>query len=118
MTKDSHMNLEQIIHVQSRLTEAEFNLNAFMQLVAEEMQTLTPATGAVVELVDNDEMVYRAATGTVASHVGLRLKIENSISGLCVRNNTILRSDDTEKDPRVNRDACRKVSARSLVVAP
>ena len=42
--------LTQIIKTQSRLTEAEFNLNAFMQLVAEQMHILTPATGAVVEL--------------------------------------------------------------------
>lgn len=110
--------LIKIIHTQSLLTEAEFNLNAFMQLVVEQMQELTPASGAVIELIDGDEMVYRAATGTVAAYVGLRLKIKNSISGLCVSSNAVLSSDDTESDSRVNLEACRKVSARSLIVTP
>ncbi len=110
--------LNQIINTQSCLAEADFNLQEFMQLIVLQMQKLTPATGVVVELVEGDEMVYRAASGTVADYVGLRLKIENSISGLCIRENEILRSDDTELDPRVNLEACRKVKARSLVVTP
>jgi GAF domain-containing protein len=110
--------LNQIINTQSCLAEADFNLQAFMQLTVDQMQKLTPATGVVVELADGDEMVYRAASGTVANYVGLRLKIENSISGLCIRTNKILRSNDTEIDSRVNIEACRKVEARSLIVAP
>lgn len=110
--------LTQIIKTQSRLAEANFDLNAFMQLAAEQMQLLTPATGVVIELVEEDKMVYRAAVGTVAAHIGLRLNTLGSISGLCVSNNEILRSDDTETDSRVNLEACRKLGARSLVVAP
>jgi len=117
LTKNIEL-LNQIIRTQACLTQVDFNLQMFMQLVAEQMHILTPATGAVVELVDGDDMVYRAVTGSVSAHLGLRLKRENSISGLCVKNNTVLKSDDTEIDQRVNRDACRKVQARSLVVAP
>lgn len=117
-SKENNTHLNQIIKTQAKLAEADFNFDAFMQLVVEQMQSLTPATGVVVELVEGDEMVYRAAIGTVVDYVGFRLKIQNSISGLCVLNNEVLRSDDTEKDSRVNVEACRKVGARSLVVAP
>lgn len=110
--------LNQIISIQSCLAEANFDVNAFMELVVNQMQLLTPASGVVIEIAENDEMVYRAATGTVKNHVGLRLKMENSISGLCVRTQQVLCSDDTEKDPRVNLEACRKVKARSMLVAP
>lgn len=110
--------LTKIIDIQSQLTEVDFNLNGFMQLVAEQIEYLTSATGAVVELIEGDEMVYRAATGTVSEYLGLRLKITNSISGLCISTNSILLSEDTETDSRVNLEACRKVSARSLIVAP
>lgn len=111
-------HLNQIILTQSRLAEANFNLDDFMQLVVEQVQNLTRSIGVVVELVDGDDMVYRAATGTVKTHVGLHLPQKNSISGLCVREKKILRSDDTETDKRVNIEACRRVHARSLVVAP
>lgn len=110
--------LTQVIRTQARLASADFDLSAFLNLVVQQMQKLTPATGVVVELVEKDEMVYRAATGTVAAYIGLRLKIIGSISGLCVKTRKILHSPDTEKDKRVNVEACRKVKARSLVVAP
>lgn len=111
-------HLNEIIKTQSRLAMANFNINTFMNLVVDQMQQLTAATGVVIELVAGDEMVYRAATGTVAAHIGLRLPIASSISGLCVKTRKILHCNDTEEDPRVNKEACRKVQARSLVVAP
>ncbi|MBV9575592.1 MAG: GAF domain-containing protein, partial [Gammaproteobacteria bacterium] len=117
-SQDINYRLNRIIMVQSRLVSSNFNLDAFMDLIVHQMQDLTPATGVVIELVDGKEMVYRAATGTVASHIGMRLAIGNSISGLCVNSHKILSSNDTENDERVNKEACRKVGARSLVVTP
>lgn len=110
--------LDKIIKMQAAVAEANFDLEAFMQTVVREMQNLTPATGVVIELVEGDEMVYRAATGTVANHIGLRLPMSTSISGLCVHSKKVLYSEDTEHDSRVNLEACRRVNARSLVVAP
>jgi GAF domain-containing protein len=117
-TLDTKAKLELLVQTQKKLLDADFDLSSFMDLVVEEMQLLTPATGVVVELVEGDEMVYRAATGTVKDYIGLRLTIQGSISGLCVQKQEVLISNDTEKDPRVNVEACRRVSARSLVVAP
>lgn len=110
--------LNRIIKVQSLLASAGFNLKSFMQLAVNEMKTLTPATGVVIELVEGNEMVYKAATGTMKKYIGLRLKKNHSISGLCVQTQKILQSRDTEIDHRVNVEACRQVKARSLIVAP
>jgi GAF domain-containing protein len=104
--------------VKQQLLEGEFDLYQFMDLVVNQIQLLTGAAGVVVEIVDNDEMVYRAATGTVKEHLGLRLKINNSFSGLCVQTCEILLCHDTENDTRVNKTACRLVGARSMVVVP
>lgn len=111
-------HLNKVIEIQANLAGANFDVNQFMNLVVEQMQQLTPATGVVVELVEDHEMVYRAATGSVKEYIGLRLLRENSISGLCVKTKEVLLSNDTEVDDRVNAEACRKVGARSLVVAP
>jgi putative methionine-R-sulfoxide reductase with GAF domain len=110
--------LNKIVAIQQRLMSDNFDLDEFMNLIVNEIQTLTPATGVVIELADGDEMVYRAAVGYAESFLGLRLPLKNSISGLCVESNKILISEDTENDARVNLEACRKVKARSLVVAP
>jgi len=112
------VRLNEIITTQYMLAKAELDLDAFIALIVERMALLTPANGVVVEMVEDNEMVYRAATGTVAPYLGLRLKMDDSLSGLCVLSREVLSSNDTETDPRVNLDACRKVKARSMVVAP
>ncbi|WP_277874359.1 GAF domain-containing protein [Leptolyngbya sp. FACHB-8] len=79
---------------------------------------MTQATGAVVELLEGDELVYRAGSGAAADLIGLRIQRTTSLSGRCIAAKEILQSDDTETDPRVDRDACRRVGARSMVVVP
>lgn len=111
-------HLKKIITIQSYLANAKFDINEFINLVVSEVQNLTSATGVVIEMLRGTDIVYRAATGTVAKHVGLSIPVKNSISGLCLNEKKILYSRDTEQDQRVNLEACRKVNARSLVVAP
>jgi diguanylate cyclase (GGDEF)-like protein len=41
-----------------------------------------------------------------------------SLSGLCVKEGRVLRSDDTDDDPRVDAEACRRVNARSMLCVP
>lgn len=111
-------NLARIITTQTRLATAELDLELFLNLVAQQMQELTPASGAAVELLEGEDMVYRAACGSASSFVGLRLAAANSLSGLCVRSASVLMSPDTAQDPRVDQAACLKTGTASMVVAP
>lgn len=110
--------LQGLLEVQSLITEQGFDLDTFMQRVVDLAQSLTDAAGAVVELVEGEDMVYRRASGTIREYVGLRLVRAGSLSGLCVAQARVLRCDDTEEDPRVDRIACRKVGARSMICTP
>lgn len=118
--ENSNFDPDQLHHIKSRLAEGEddFDLMDFMDLVVTEVKRLTLATGVVIELVDGDELVCQAATGVVKDYIGFRLPIDSSFAGLCIRSRQVLYSDDTEQDPRVNVEACRKVGARSILVAP
>src|SRR5207248_8373028 len=89
-----------------------------VRVVLERAQRLTRANGAVVEVLDGDEVEYWAATGTAAAQVGLRLRASRSFSGLAVRLGRALCCEDSETDPRVDRDACRRVGLRSMIVVP
>lgn len=110
--------LSAIIDTQQAIANAKNDLVMVNTLVTERTRLLTGADGAVIEMAEGEEMVYRYASGTTAANLGLRLRIESSISGLCVRTGEILRCDDSELDPRVDREACRKVGCRSLIVVP
>lgn len=107
-----------IIKTQTEIAKLGLDLGSVMALVAERAQQLTSADGAVVELAEDDEMVYRAACGSAESQLGLRLKQAGSLSGLCVKTGKVLRCDNAETDTRVDRDACRRVGLLSMLVVP
>ena len=121
-TNESHeptsAQLLAIIRTQTEIAKLGLDLNGVMTLVAEEARAITKASGAVVELAEGDEMVYRAVAGAASGLLGLRLLRAASLSGLCVALAQGLRSDDTDDDPRVDREACRRVGIRSMVVMP
>src|SRR5690349_15723250 len=110
--------LQGVLEVQSLVTEAAFDLDAFAQRVVDLAETLTQAKGAVIELVEGDEMVYRYASRSFEQHRGLRLKRATSLSGLCVATGQVLRCDDAEDDPRVDKEASRRVGIRSMLCTP
>lgn len=88
------------------------------RIVAQVLVLVAAAEGATVELVHGDELVYVSCGGALAAHVGFRLRIEASFSGLSVRSGAVLRCDDSETDPRVDRNACRMVGAVSMLCVP
>ncbi|HEY3637286.1 MAG TPA: sensor domain-containing diguanylate cyclase [Rhizomicrobium sp.] len=110
--------LLEVIRTQTDIARLGLDLGGIMTLVTERAQALTGALAAAVELAEDDMMVYRAATGAAAGELGLRLKRDSSLSGLCVQSGQTLYCEDSETDPRVDRDACRRVGLRSMVVVP
>jgi diguanylate cyclase (GGDEF)-like protein len=111
-------DLARLVATQAAIATGPFELETVMTTVVERAQELTGATAAVIELPDGDDLVYRAAAGTAVAHLGLRLPLATAISGRALRTRQALVSGDTENDSRVDRDACRRVGARSLVVVP
>lgn len=107
-----------IIHTQSEIAKLGLDLGSVMQLVVIHALQLVRADGAVIELAEEGEMVYRAASGIAASQLELRLSVNTSLSGLCVRTGEVQRCDDAELDSRADQAACRKVGLRSMLVVP
>jgi GAF domain-containing protein len=110
--------LAAIAATRDELASGVFDADAAMKLVARQAQFLTDARGAVVELLEGNELVYRAATGTAARSLGLRVESRKSMSGLCFHSQQVMRCDDTDKDDRVDKAACRWVGIRSMVLVP
>lgn len=95
------------------------NLDAVMNAVVQGALALAPhVDGAVIEMRDGDEMVYQAAAGSSAPHVGLRLNVESSFSGLCITQGRPLICADSKTDERVDQEACRRVGIASMLAVP
>nr|WP_321467385.1 sensor domain-containing diguanylate cyclase [uncultured Desulfobulbus sp.] len=107
-----------VIRMQTKIAKMGLDLAGVMSLVTEQTLTVIGALGAVVELAEGDDMVYRAVAGAAHNLLGVRLPRSHSLSGLCMTANMAVLSEDCEVDDRVNRDVCRRIGVRSLVTAP
>ena len=109
------------------------DLEAALQLLVERAQYITGATGAALALAkaaDKDsgqpkpgatettEMVCRASAGSCAPPVGARLQVQSGLTGESVARKQLLRCDNAEIDPRVNRETCQQLGIASIVVLP
>lgn len=110
--------LDALVTTQTAIATSRFDLDAVLTTVVDEAQQLTGADAAVVELPDGDDLVYRAVCGSAGGHLGLRVAREGSLSGVALHSRSVIVCGDSETDPRVDREACRLVGARSMVVVP
>lgn len=116
--KISNYKLLEIINVQTEIAQQGLDLSCIMDLVTQKTQKITEADGACVELIHKDELVYSAASGIAEKFLGLRLEVENSLSGECIKARTPLISNNIEVDDRVNKAACRQIGLNSMIVMP
>jgi putative methionine-R-sulfoxide reductase with GAF domain len=97
---------------------AQRDLDATLQLLAERAQYITGASGAAIALREGETMVCCASAGSSAPELGVHLQIDSGLSAESVRTRQILRCDDAENDPRVNRESCKAFGIASVVVMP
>jgi putative methionine-R-sulfoxide reductase with GAF domain len=102
----------------SLIEMAQRDLEAALQLLAERAQYITGASGAAIALLDNTEMICRASAGPSAPELGAEVQVKSGLTGESVRTRQVLRCDDAEIDPRVNRESCRALGIRSVMVVP
>jgi len=94
------------------------DLDSTLQLLAQRAQTFTRATGAAIALTEGVSMMCRASSGQDAPGLGARLTTGSGFSGECVRTGQLLRCEDSETDPLVDRESCRALGIRSMIAVP
>lgn len=106
--------------VQRQVEALGSDLVAALQLIAGRSEKLVRASGAAIALAGSDEnfMECRASSGEIAPPVGARLHVGKGFSGECVKSGRLLRCDDAELDPRVDRESCRALNIRSILAVP
>jgi EAL domain-containing protein (putative c-di-GMP-specific phosphodiesterase class I) len=115
---NEHDLLQRLIATQSEIVQAGLDPYKVVDVVTRRAQELTRSTGAVVEILVGSELVYWSASGSAQAHVGLRTSLKKSLAGLCVSSRRALRCDDSEVDPRVDREVARQTRSRSALVVP
>jgi signal transduction histidine kinase/CHASE3 domain sensor protein/ActR/RegA family two-component response regulator len=106
------VKLEQLLAATPR--DANRLMNAFMPFAA----ALPNVVGSSIEILKDDRLEYVAVSKGAEAQLGKSVPLSQSLAGLALMQNQLLYTNDTETDPRVNREACRRVGLRSMVVSP
>jgi PAS domain S-box-containing protein len=104
--------------LQEELAREALDSRGLMDRIVERTRALTRAHGAVLALLEGDELIYRAAAGTAMEHLGTRLHLDRSLSGWSVRTGRVLHVADALADGRADADVVRRVGIRSLIAVP
>lgn len=93
-------------------------LASSLERLAAHAMVFTGASGAAIALARDHAMICHASAGSDAPGVGARFQMGSGFSGECVRSGRPLRCDDSETDPRVDRESCRQLGIRSMMAVP
>lgn len=92
--------------------------DAAFRLITDRALSLTGASGAALAFLTNDAMLCRARAGDPAPPIGASVDAKRGLSGECVRSGHMIKCNDTENDPRVDRELCRTLGIGSVLAAP
>jgi GAF domain-containing protein len=109
---------EAVTALELKSEPAQLDLEPAISVIAQRAQTLTGASGSAIGLQWGGEVVCSARSGRTAPDLGVRLQTDSGLSGECLRSGQILRCDDTEDHPSVERGVARWLGVRSILVAP
>ncbi|HTP21051.1 MAG TPA: EAL domain-containing protein [Solirubrobacteraceae bacterium] len=111
--------LERIIATQRDIAAASSgDLDHVMQVIVERAQALTCAEGAMIHLIEGDDVITRAASGIGARFLNARRPLSESVSRFAIAARAPLLIEHAEDDPRLNAQIRAKMGDRSHICVP
>jgi len=107
-----------IASLKELVAAGEQRLDTMLGSITDAARQLSGASGAALAMWKEGAMVCRARSGETAPALGARLSADSGISGECLRSGEIQNCSDTENDPRVDFEVCRRLGLRSIAVLP
>jgi diguanylate cyclase (GGDEF)-like protein/PAS domain S-box-containing protein len=116
---NSAERLSLIVETQREIASAGNDLQAVMQLVAERSVDIIGGDGAMVNLLEDGDMLHtRAATGIAVSAFDARRPLSGSVARFAIESGEPLLIEDSESDARINQELRAKVGDKSLICVP
>jgi GAF domain-containing protein len=115
---DHTQTLSEIVATQHQIQMSHLNLEEAMDLIADSVRRIANAWGAAIGLVEGEELVYRAASGSAAGMVGTRAKASSCLTSECLMNGATLHCSDVRNEPGLDLNLCRERNIRSLIAVP
>jgi diguanylate cyclase (GGDEF)-like protein/PAS domain S-box-containing protein len=116
--RENSERLERLVETQRDIAAAGVDLEGIMKLIVERSQALTVAEGAIVSMIEGNDLVVGAASGVVSQLVGSRRPLAQSIARYAFQDRGTLLIEHAEGDPRLYSGFATKVHDRSHICVP
>jgi hypothetical protein len=111
-------SLSALIEVQHSITTDEFTVDQALHLVADRALKVSNASGIAIALLEGNQLVYRAGSGTAATDVGRHVSAVLTVCARIKAGLEILRVENANTDSRIEAEVCRQFGATSLLILP
>jgi len=108
--------LSAILRVQRALAASELEAQSVMDAICLCLLEVAPCTGAMIGIQDGEFVTYKAGSGTGRSFLGLRMTLEGSLAGLCLRTGEMICRGDLGAENDEVRTAALAHDIRSAIV--
>jgi hypothetical protein len=109
-------SLSDIVQVQRSITSSNLDTDIAMRLIADRTRNVANATGVAIGLINGDQLVYRAGSGSAAAYTGRQVIATLSVPANTETRQEILRVENAQTDKRMEAAICRQFGATSLLI--
>lgn len=107
-----------IVELQNAIAAAAMNADEVMHIVADRARGLLDAATAMIALVEGDDLVYRAAVGTMSQLTGVHVPRATGLTGRCIAERRALRVDDAAPEARAVAELAGHAGPASVACVP
>jgi hypothetical protein len=111
-------SLSAIVELQRSIATRDLDVDGAMDLIVVRAQNIANATGIAIGLLQGDQLVYRAGSGSATTYVGQHVMATLCVSAHNAARREILRVENAQTDARIEAAICRQFGARSLLILP
>jgi diguanylate cyclase (GGDEF)-like protein/PAS domain S-box-containing protein len=116
--RENNERLARVVDTQRDIAAAGVDLEGVMQLIVERSQALTVAEGAIVSLIDGEDLVVGAACGVVSRLLGSRRPLRESVAYHAFQASDTVLIEHAEGDSRLYSGFAKQVRDRSHICVP
>jgi hypothetical protein len=109
-------SLSAIVEIQRLITSGDLDLDGALHLIADLSRDTANATGVAIGLLEGNQLIYHAGSGSAAPHTGQRVPATFTVSADVKTSREILRVENAETDARIQAEICRQFGAKALLI--
>src|SRR5437879_188806 len=115
---DYTQTLAEIVETQHQIQKKHLDLPQALDMIAERVRRFSHADGAAIGILEDEELVYQAVSGSAAHLLGTRANADSCLSAQCLRNGASLQCPEVISDLRLDSESCRQQGINALIAVP